>query len=305
MDSFTITFTGKTSVLQSVFFPAIDLDGKYQIGLVDFQSYNSIYNVNAPDNVLYYHKPIELKETPKGNMSIRELSDKLSKDKILKTRLYLRYGKVTAQSQANVHVLTKKGLLSKLTDMNLQSETEKVNISDNIWYVDLTQENKIVIPEGNYEISEIEKEVQKTLPDFTLRGNNILMKCFIKSSVVFDFRREGMGKNMLGFVKFTEPDIEHQAHYKININNINVIRIKCSIASGSYINGKLDHTIHSFFPLVPPGYKLVEVPKNIIYFPINIRQLDSATVSIVDQNDKVIDFNGEEITLRCHIRKIS
>lgn len=70
-----------------------------------------------------------------------------------------------------------------------------------------------------------------------------------------------MGQWMLGVHTFSNFDIEDLAFKKINIQNVNVITISCNIASGSFINGKSDHTIHSFFALVSPGYKLVEVPK--------------------------------------------
>lgn len=39
-----------------MFLPLIDFNGEYQIGLVDFQSNDSVYNVNEPDNVLYHHE---------------------------------------------------------------------------------------------------------------------------------------------------------------------------------------------------------------------------------------------------------
>jgi hypothetical protein len=201
-------------------------------------------------------------------------------------------------------VLKKNGLFNELQNKAIKSETEKVEMKDNIWYVDLSDVKEIVIPPGNYEIAELEKEVQKHIKDFTLVGNNVLMKCLLKSSKMFNFK-SGLGKNMLGFTNYSEPNVEKIAHYNVNINSVNVIRIKCNIASGSFINGKPDHTIHSFFPLIPPGFKINEVVKNIIYYPINVRTLDVVTLTIVDQNDKIIDFHGEEITIRCHIKKYS
>jgi len=53
MESFTITLTGNDPELKSVFFPPIELNGDYVIGLVDFQSYNSIFNVKKPYNKLH------------------------------------------------------------------------------------------------------------------------------------------------------------------------------------------------------------------------------------------------------------
>lgn len=301
--SLSITFTGKSSTLESVFFPPVDLQGEYQIGLVDFQSYNSIYNVNAPDNKLYYYEPIELTDTPKGNLSIADLNKKL------KGKLELEFGTtktiINATVPKGIYLIRSMGLVRYLLQTEIRSDTEKIPMDQNIWYCKLDSPKTITIPEGNYEIEEIEKEVQKTIPDFKLVPNNVLMNCQLMSSKLFDFTKGGMGVDMLGFVEYTEPNIFVHARNKININNVNVIRIKCNIAAGSFINGKPDHTIHSFFPLIPPGYKLVEVVKNIIYYPINVRTLDVVTITIVDQNDRIVDFHGEEITLRCHIRKFS
>lgn len=301
MDSFTITFSGKESTLESVFFPPIDLQGEYQIGLVDFQSYNSIYNVNAPNNKLYYYVPKELTNTPKGSMTLAELNKKL-KD----TRMEFHMNNKRVQMLwGQFKPIRTKGFFKSLILSSVSTDNEKINVNENIWYIDLNERKTIVIPEGSYEISEIEKEVVKTIPDFKLVPNNVLMNCTLKSSVMFDFNStDGLGTKMLGFTGFAEPNIWYYSSHKVNINNVNVIRIKCNIASGSFINGKPDHTIHSFFPLVPPGFKLVVVPQNIIYFPINVRTLDVVTITLVDQDDKIVSFHNEEITLRCHIKKI-
>lgn len=52
MDSFEITFSGKSQVFESIFFAQINLNWEYKNLLVNYQSYNSVYNVNGPDNVL-------------------------------------------------------------------------------------------------------------------------------------------------------------------------------------------------------------------------------------------------------------
>ena len=76
MDSFTITFSGTESELKSVFFPPIELNDDYVIGLVDFQSYNSIFNVKKPLNTLSYYK-VEKITLPKGEISVDDLNNLL------------------------------------------------------------------------------------------------------------------------------------------------------------------------------------------------------------------------------------
>lgn len=56
MSSFTLSFSGKGSILHSDYFPPIELKPhhEYVCGLVDFQTYNSIPNVTESNNKFYY-----------------------------------------------------------------------------------------------------------------------------------------------------------------------------------------------------------------------------------------------------------
>lgn len=55
MASITLTLTGNSSQLQTQYFPSIDLsDGNYVCGLIDFQTFNSIPNVDETNNLFYF-----------------------------------------------------------------------------------------------------------------------------------------------------------------------------------------------------------------------------------------------------------
>ena len=143
MDSFTISFTGRTSTLESVFNPPIDLEGQYQIGLVDFQSYNSIQNVRQPANVMHYYKPKKL-QLPKGKTTVRQISEATGG----KVNIVFKDG--VPHINTTIKLLHHKGLdLTSLKTENIDNNTE------DIYYYDEADLITITIPNGSYEINEI------------------------------------------------------------------------------------------------------------------------------------------------------
>lgn len=90
----------------------------------------------------------------------------------------------------------------------------------------------------------------------------------------------------------------------IKISKLNVIRVECNIVSGAYVNGRQCHSIYEFASnKVDAGYKIVEQPVNVIYMPVVPRRINCIQISVVDQNGELVDFRGEEITCRIHIKR--
>lgn len=225
--SLTLTLSGNDSTLHTDYFPPIELSKyhDYVCGLVDFQTYNSIPNVDNSNNL--FHIGDEIIEIPIGSYELDDIANYI---------------------------------------------TNYLNRKKSSYQVDI-------------------------------RANNNTLKSLISANVPIYLNQDRTIGSLLGFSK--KELIANQLHMSdltIDINKVNAIRIECSIVSGAYINNSHMHTIHEFSTVVGPGYKIVEVPRNVIYLPVNVKQITSVTLKIVDQNGQLLNFRGETITARLHLK---
>lgn len=146
--------------------------------------------------------------------------------------------------------------------------------------------------------------LQECSVGFELKVNNKTLKCELFCSQAIDFSEPNSIGSLLGFSnRVLVSNILHESDIPVNIFRVNALRVECSITTGAYMNDQPTHTIHEFCPTVPPGYKIIEVPNNVIYLPVVVRTIRSLTIRIVDQNNQLVNLNGETITIRIHIKK--
>jgi hypothetical protein len=221
--SFTLSVTGKSSILTTNYSPTLELDVDYECALLHFSTFNSIPNVNKHNNKFYY------------------------------------------------------------------------------------DDNEVIeIPEGAYELQDIYDYLKHKVKNcvFKLFCNNNTLKATIFCTKDIHFEKPNSIGELLGYGKaFLKSHKLYESPLPVNILSTTVVRIECDIISGSYINGQASHIIHEFAPNVPPGYRIIEIPKNTIYFKVNRENINCINIRILDINNNIIDFRGEEVNLYLHLRK--
>lgn len=295
MASITLTLTGNSSQLQAQYFPSIDLsDGNYVCGLIDFQTFNSIPNVDETNNLFYFgHENLKISQKENNTESNEITQDFISLD---------------PQQQFNENENDKK--LHYSVDAEKPKNSRKKRATGNNTVRTKQPLTCIKIPTGSYEVSDLSKYLKKYLLNrkvlLELEANKNTLQCEIMCSQPIDFSKPNTIGPILGF-RNNDQLSKNQLHVSplpADILKINVIRVECDVITNSYHNSKPSHTIHEFSPKVPPGYKIIEVPQNVIYFPVTVKSIHALNLTVIDQNNQLINFRGETITVRLHIKKI-
>jgi len=188
-----------------------------------------------------------------------------------------------------------------------------VDETNNMFHFD--DDHFVELPPGTYEVQDIAKFIEEAVSKHSyskkryyvkITPNNNTMVTTLRSTVKVDFTRENTIGSLLGFKKeVIPPEQVTVSQSVIDVFKVNTIRVECSIASGSYLNGRALHIVHEFFPDTPAGYKIVERPSPVIYLPVVPTTIDSITIRVLDQTGKLINFRGETIDIRLHLRKVS
>ena len=93
-----------------------------------------------------------------------------------------------------------------------------------------------------------------------------------------------------------------QSEQLVNIMSVNSILMHCNIIHSSYVRGVQTPVVYNFFPNAAPGQKILEEPSNLIY-PVTVDVSSTVSVWQTDQDGKVLDLRGEELTIRVHLRE--
>jgi len=181
---------------------------------------------------------------------------------------------------------------------------------------DSTQQRQWVevqIPEGSYDFIDIAETIKIVMKrnghndesiKITANTNTLKSVLEIQGDFQVDFRARSSISSVLGFRKQVYKEGIHESNSVVNILSINSFLVNVDMIGGSYVNGRTQNTIYSFFPNVSPGYKLVENPRNLVYLPVILDKINKMETVVTDQNGKQLNLHGENLTIRYHLREI-
>ena len=197
----------------------------------------------------------------------------------------------------------------------------------------------IYIKEGAYEINQLNKylqdEMKKQLTplnlyreDGVVLGANLMT---LKSTLKFgkptdkthyyvDFDVSNSLASFIGFNKQEYTYVEkredpnnpdkitdvvdyYESENHVRIDEVTSIRITSDIIGDSYSNGKSVNDIYAFLPGVSPGFRIMERPIHLFYYPITVNKISRMETKVIDQRGNLIDFRGEDIIIRFHVRE--
>lgn len=209
------------------------------------------------------------------------------------------------------------GKNAKICLLGFQTNNSIPNITDNcnkIGFTSMGNENHTIsdiytIPTGSYELSEIETVIKNMLlvtgKSFELKANSNTLKCEMSCSISIDLSMDNNIGPLLGFKnQIYNANVKHESDTLVNITKTNCIYIESNLVTGSFNNGKQCHTIHEFYPNVPPGYKVIEIPTHLVFYPINCTSISHASVVLKNQDNELIDLRGEPVSIRLLIQDL-
>ena len=252
------------------------------------------------------------------NEEIVKLLERIAKNTDHKTsfQIIVSSNKTNFNTRFNPKLELNKDKVYEIALVNLETYYSFPNIDEtnNVFVYSWV---KIKIPEGSYEIDDINNTIKHEMEkrghydsinedhyiNISANSNTLKSVLIIESGYQVDFNHPNNLSKVLGFTgaKYTEGF--HESENVVDILRINSILVNIDIISGSYVNGRTKSTIYSFFPKVSPGYKIIESPVNLVYLPITLDTIDSLNVVITDQDDHLLNLRNEKLTIRFHIRE--
>ena len=310
----------------------IQTEGDWMIGLVDFEVYNSIFNITEENNKFELYK---FPDEKSGGISYTKVRDEIERD--------LDISDVTAtdlQDDIKAPIIIeeyKKQVTKRMEDgayMKILASYTRSVFQDFESFlrtqIDLVEDDiKLVLDE--YKSSFVTFELDPgiyTFKDISEALFNILQSEYPEPSNVIDIEYDDITRKTKLVVRFgiiairfdetsffstilgftSGWDYKHYNKYTsqkvVNLGSTNKIHLKCDCIDGSVLNGLRQPLLFSFVLDKLPGYKVFSEHETIHYKRINKSVLNTITFYLEDDKNEEVNFNGETLTFTLQMIKI-
>ena len=303
------------------FKPPIQVNGDWMIGLTDLEVYNSIFNITEENNKFKLYK---FPDEKAGGVTYEKVRDKIERgsdieditaedlqDEIIGPIIIEEYKKQVTKRMNDEQYMNILAIYTSSVFQGFESflRTQIDLIEDDIKLV-LDEYNSSFftceLDPGIYTFKDISEALFSILQsDFPGDCNvivieyddiNMKTKLYVKAGIIaIRFDEKSFFSTILRFT--SGWDYKHSNKYTsqkvVNLGSTNKIHLNCDCIDGSVVNGIRHPILFSFVLDKKPGYKVFSEPETIHYKKINKSVLNTITFYLEDDNNKVVDFNGE------------
>ena len=314
----------------------IHTKGDWMLGLIDLEVYNSIFNIRKENNKFELYTDNfdeysfeELKDEVEEILNIPEITNDHLEDETLAPRTAETYRKLRYHKTSHDGYIILLMGYARSPFRDFESDLRiVVGLEENDIQLILKQyKEKFITYEldpGNYTIEDLKKAVyplgdhkgtlQIEYDDLNKRVKLILTR-FGETFGTLRFDKKSFFHTLLGLIPYWDykptnaihdggPGVYTSDKIVLNLNTINKIHLKCDCIYGSIQDGIRQPILFSFVLDKPSGYKVFCEPETIHYKKINKSVLNTITFYLEDDNNKVVDFNGETLNFTLEMIKI-
>ena len=314
------------------FKPPIQIKGDWMIGLTDLEVYNSIFNITEENNKFELYKfPDEkaggvtyekVRAEIEKDLGIEDITAEDLQEDIIGPIIIEEYKEQVAKRMNDEQYTNILAIYIRSMFQDFESflRTQIDLVEDDIKLVlDEYNSNFITyeLAPGIYSYRDIAEAVFYILQtEYPQSGSEILIrldditkktKLVVRSGIIaIRFDEKSFFSTILGFTPGW--DYKHYNQYLsqkiVKLSNTNKIHLKCDAIDGSLVNGIRQPILYSFVLDKPSGYKIFSEPETTHYKKINKSVLNTITFYLEDDNNEVVDFNGETLTFTLQMIKI-
>ena len=328
----TLEFKTNKSREKFHFSPPIQIKGDWMIGLTDLEVYNSIFNITEENNKFDLYKfPDEksggvtyekVRNEIERDLDIEDIRAEDLQDDIIGPIIIEEYNEQVTKRMNDEQYMNILAIYTSSVFQDFESflRTQIDLVEDDIKLV-LDEYNSSFITyeldPGIYTFEDISEALLKILqPEYDgylnaihIEYDDIILKTKLEERagiISIRFDEKSFFSTILGFT--SGWDYKHYSKYTsqkvVNLGSTNKIHLNCDCIDGSVVNGIRHPILFSFVLDKKPGYKVFSEPETIHYKKINKSVLNTITFYLEDDNNKVVDFNGETLTFTLQMVKI-